>query len=150
MILMDFRRNGGHRVTIGPTTKKTKSLVQLFSQQKILDHPVSGSLTLSENIADLGGMAIALDALHSRLEKESVDAEQRKKAYQQFFLSYAVSWRVKEKPEKTLQSLFLDHHAPPSLRVNLIVSQFDEWYEAFEIQESDPMFIPPEKRIRIF
>jgi putative endopeptidase len=130
--------------------KKTKSLIQLFSQQTILNHPVSGSLTLSENIADLGGMAIALNALTKRLEKENVSEDERKKAYQQFFLSYAVSWRVKEKPEKTLQSLFLDHHAPPSLRVNLIVSQFDEWYSAFDIQESDPMFLPPEKRIRIF
>jgi putative endopeptidase len=130
--------------------KKTKSLIQLFSSQKILDNAVSGSLTLSENIADLGGMAIALDALRKHLEQHKVSEEDCKKAYQQFFLSYAVSWRVKEKPEKTLQSLFLDHHAPPSLRVNLIVSQFDEWYKAFDILETDPMYIPPEKRIRIF
>jgi putative endopeptidase len=130
--------------------KKTKSLIQLFSSQTILDHPVSGSLTLSENIADLGGMAIALDALRDTLDKKKVSEEESKKAYQQFFLSYAVSWRVKEKPEKTLQSLFLDHHAPPRLRVNLIVSQFDEWYNAFDITEKDPMYIPPEKRIRIF
>jgi putative endopeptidase len=130
--------------------KKTKSLIQLFSSQTILDHPVSGALTLSENIADLGGMAIALDALRDTLEKKKSSEEEAKKAYQQFFLSYAVSWRVKEKPEKTLQSLFLDHHAPPSLRVNLIVSQFDEWYNAFDITNKDPMYIPPEKRIRIF
>jgi putative endopeptidase len=130
--------------------QKTKSLVQLFSQQRILDHPVSGSLTLSENLSDLGGMAIALDALQNHLETQKVSEDERKKAYQQFFLSYAVSWRVKEKPEKMLQSLFLDHHAPPSFRVNLIVSQFDQWYTAFDIQETDPMFVPPEKRIRIF
>lgn len=130
--------------------KKTKNLIQLFSSQKILDHPVSGSLTLSENIADLGGMAIALDALTNHLEIHKLSEEDRKKAYQQFFISYAVSWRVKEKPEKVIQSLFLDHHAPPSLRVNLIVSQFDEWYSAFDISESAPMFISPEKRIRIF
>lgn len=130
--------------------KKTRSLIQLFNQQTILNHPVSGSLTLSENIADLGGMAIALNALTKHMEKQTLSEDERKKAYQQFFLSYAVSWRVKEKPEKTLQSLFLDHHAPASLRVNLIVSQFDEWYSAFDIQETDPMFIPPEKRIRIF
>ena len=130
--------------------KKTKSLIQLFNQAKILDHPVSGTLTLSENLSDLGGMAIALDALQKHLKKESVNDEERLQALQQFFLSYAVSWRVKEKPEKTLQSLFLDYHAPPSLRVNLIVSQFDEWYEAFSIQETDAMYIPPEKRIRIF
>ena len=130
--------------------KKTKSIVQLYNQQKILHHPVSGSLTLSENIADLGGMAISLDALRKKIEEEKLSSEEAKKAYQQFFLSYAVSWRVKEKPEKVLQSLFLDYHAPPVFRVNLIVSQFQEWYDAFDISESDPMFIPPEKRIRIF
>lgn len=130
--------------------KKSKSLIQLFSAQKVLEHPVSGSLTLSENIADLGGMAIALDALTNHLETHKISEEERKKAYQQFFLSYAVSWRVKEKPEKILQGLFLDHHAPPPLRVNLIVSQFDEWYSAFDIGETAPMYIPPEKRIRIF
>ena len=81
---------------------------------------------------------------------ENVPDNERLKAYQQFFLSYAVSWRMKEKPEKTLQGLFLDHHAPPSLRVNLIVSQFDQWYLAFGIKETDPMYISPEKRIRIF
>jgi putative endopeptidase len=130
--------------------KKTKHLAHLFSSQKILGHPVNGNLTLSENIADLGGMAIALDALTNHLDTHKISEEERKKAYQQFFISYAVSWRVKEKPEKVLQSLFLDHHAPPPLRVNLIVSQFDEWYSAFDIPETAPMFIPPEKRIRIF
>ena len=130
--------------------KKTKRLVELFNEQTVLNHPVSGSLTLSENIADLGGMAIALETLNTYLETHKVSEEEKIKAYQQFFLSYAVSWRVKEKPEKTLQSLFLDHHAPPRLRVNLIVSQFDEWYKAFAIKESDPLFIAPEKRIRIF
>jgi predicted metalloendopeptidase len=130
--------------------KRTKDLIRLFSNEKILEHSVSGSLTLSENIADLGGMAISLDALRRELEKRNVSDDERKKAYQQFFLSYAVSWRVKEKPEKVLQSLFLDYHAPPSLRVNLVVNQFDEWYEAFGIQETDPMFLPPETRIRIF
>ncbi len=130
--------------------KITKSLSQLFSSQKILGHPVSGSLTLSENIADLGGMSIALDALHSTFAAKGTSEEDKKKALRQFFISYAVSWRVKEKPEKTLQSLFLDHHAPPRLRVNLIVSQFQEWYDAFDITEKDPMFLPPEKRIRIF
>jgi putative endopeptidase len=130
--------------------KKSKTLIQLFSSQKILNHRVSGALTLSENIADLGGLAISLDSLTRELKKKNLSEEEKKKAYQNFFLSYALSWRVKEKPEKTLQSLFLDYHAPASLRVNMIVNQFDEWYSAFGITEKDPMYIPPEKRIRIF
>lgn len=130
--------------------KKSKALVELFQSQKIYGHPVSGTLTLSENIADLGGMAIALHALRKKMAKEGVKEEEQKEAYRQFFTSYAVSWRVKEKPAKVLQSLFLDHHSPASLRVNLIVSQFQEWYEAFDIQPGNALYIPPEKRIRIF
>lgn len=129
-------------------TKKTKALVSLFGSKKVLGHPVSGTLTLSENIADLGGLAIALYALGKKIETHS--ESEKKEAHRQFFLSYATSWRVKEKPAKVLQALFLDHHAPPSLRVNMIASQFQEWYDAFDIQETDPLYIPPEKRIRIF
>lgn len=130
--------------------KKTKALIELFQAQKVYGHPVSGTLTLSENIADLGGMAIALHALRKKMAKEGAKEDEQKEAYRQFFTSYAVSWRVKEKPAKVLQSLFLDHHSPASLRVNLIVSQFQEWYDAFDIQPGNTLYIPPEKRIRIF
>jgi predicted metalloendopeptidase len=98
----------------------------------------------------LGGLAIALDALHLELKKMKLSPENEKEAYRNFFISYAVSWRIKEKPEKMLQGLFMDRHAPAVLRVNLIVSQFDEWYEAFDIQVKDTLYIPPEERIRIF
>jgi putative endopeptidase len=120
----------------------------LFGHETIMAHHVDGILTLNENIADLGGLAIALDALQLELGKATDDV--RKQAYENFFIAYAVSWRVKEKPQKILQGLFMDRHAPTPLRVNLIVSQFDEWYEAFDIQPTDPLYIAPEKRIRIF
>ena len=74
----------------------------------------------------------------------------KKEAYRNFFNSFAVSWRIKEKPEKILQGLFMDRHAPAPLRVNLIVNQFDQWYSAFDIRETDALYIAPEKRIRIF
>ena len=130
--------------------KRTKALVELFDKQKVLGHPVSGTLTLSENIADLGGLAISLDALTHALDSKGVSNEKKKEVYREFFISYAVSWRVKEKPANILQGLFLDYHAPPPLRVNLVVSQFQEWYDAFDIKTTDPMYISPEQRIRIF
>jgi putative endopeptidase len=131
-------------------TKRTKALIHLYNKAKILGHPVNGVLTLNENISDLGGLAIALDALQLELKKMKLGPEKEKEAYRNFFISYAVSWRIKEKPEKMLQGLFMDRHAPAVLRVNLIVSQFDEWYEAFDIQVKDSLYIPPEERIRIF
>lgn len=132
--------------------KRIRILEKLFSRQRVLGQRVSGALTLSENIADLGGVALALDALKARMKKEGIaeNSSQAKEAYRQFFLSYAVSWRVKEKPAKILQSLFLDKHAPPFLRVNMIVSQFDEWYFAFNVDERDSMFLPADQRVRIF
>lgn len=130
--------------------KRVKALVKLYDQAKVLGHPVNGSLTLNENISDLGGLAIALDALKLHLERGKLTGQVQKEAYRNFFTAYAVSWRIKEKPEKILQGLFMDRHAPAPLRVNLIISQFDEWYEAFGIQVSDTLYIPPEERIRIF
>lgn len=131
-------------------TKLSKEIIELYSSQKILGHSVDGESTLSENIADLGGLAIALDALQLQLAKQNASEETKKAAYRQFFISYAVSWRVKERPEKQLQALLVDRHAPTRLRVNLVVNQFDEFYDAFEIQEGDPMYIAPKKRLRIF
>jgi putative endopeptidase len=134
----------------GAYNRKTKALIRLFSEAKSGGKAVNGILTLDENLADLGGLAIALDALHHELEKERVSAEEKKKQLREFFLSYAVSWRTKEQPERRLQRLLLDKHAPIELRVNLIVAQFEDWYEAFNVQTEHALYIPPEERIRIF
>jgi putative endopeptidase len=128
--------------------EKTKELIHLFEQSKILGKPINGSLTLDENLADLGGLGIALEALKEMIK--SMPKEQQMEELRQFFESYAVSWRTKERPERTLQRLLVDSHAPPELRVNNIVIQFDEWYDAFGVQARDGLYIPPEERIRIF
>jgi len=130
--------------------QQTKSIQKLYSKQRIFGFPVSGKRTLSENIADIGGMGIALDALEKRLNTEKLTEEERRTAYRDFFTSYATSWRYKDKPKKRIQALIVDRHAPPSLRVNLVVSQFQEWYDAFDVKPGDKLYIPPEKRIHIF
>ena len=65
-------------------------------------------------------------------------------------MSFAVSWRTKEKKEKALQSLFMDVHAPPIARVNNVVSQFDDWYECFDIKPGYALYKEPSDRIHIF
>lgn len=130
--------------------KQTKSLIELYSKQKLYGLPVSGKKTLSENIADIGGMGLALDALHHILNVKALTGEQREKAYQDFFIGYATSWRLKENKKKRIQGLIMDKHAPPNLRVNLVVSQFEEWYSAFAVKEKDALYVPHEKRIHIF
>jgi len=128
--------------------KRVDKLIKLFNKGKVLGHQVDGNLTVSENFADLGGLAIALDALKDELR--GVSEAEMKKQLRDFFISYAVSWRVKERPRKALQSLFLDVHAPAELRVNYIVSQFDDWYELFGVTTEDKLYSPPEERIKIF
>jgi predicted metalloendopeptidase len=130
--------------------EQTKALIELYSKQRLYGFPVSGKKTLSENIADIGGMGIALDALTQKLDSLKLTGDERKQAFRDFFTSYAVSWRFKDKKKKRLQALIMDKHAPPFLRVNLVVSQFQEWYDAFDIQPGDKLYLPPEKRIRIF
>jgi putative endopeptidase len=130
--------------------KKTKEIIELFNKTKYFGKSVDGVLTLSENIADLAGLAMALSALKRRLHSKKVSKEIYKKELCTFFNSYAVSWRVKEKKEKIFQSLFMDVHSPPSSRVNNIVSQFDDWYECFDVKPGDALYRTPEQRIRIF
>lgn len=130
--------------------EKTKDLIRLFNNQKIVPLKVSGRKTLDENIADIGGMSVALVALHNALQKTCATEKEKKEAYKQFFMAYAVSWRFKDRKQRRFQSLFMDAHASSILRVNLVISQFQEWYDAFNIREKDPLYVPPEKRISIF
>jgi putative endopeptidase len=128
--------------------KMTEDLVKLYDNQEYLGGRVNGRLTLSENIADLGGVAIALTALQAYLDDQKIT--DRRDAYRDFFISYAVSWRNKDRPRKAEQSLYLDVHAPAPLRVNLVVRQFQEFYEAFGIGPEDPGWIPEKDRIQVW
>jgi putative endopeptidase len=130
--------------------KKTEALIELFNSTEYFGHHLSGALTLSENIADLGGVAISLAALKERLKSRHASAEETKKEIRDFFISFAISWRTKEKKEKAIQSLFMDVHSPPLARVNNVVSQFDDWYEVFDVKPGDELYKEPTSRIRIF
>lgn len=126
---------------------QTKKLIKLFDKRDYKGGHVNGTLTLDENLADLGGMAIALQALHEEVGK---DTSKRIPYLRDFFKAYATSWRLKDRSKKAKQALEIDRHAPPEFRVNLIVSQFSEFYEAFEVPEGSPMYVAPENRIKLW
>lgn len=131
----------------------SRAVVRLFDDAPYMGGSVNGEMTLSENLADLGGMAIALEALQTYLPTRGTggtggtEGAERKRMLRDFFTSYAVSWRSKERKEKAKQSLSTDVHAPAPLRVNLIVRQFAAFYEAFDIGPDDEGFLPEEKRV---
>ena len=125
-------------------------IIRLFNQAKVGDLYVNGKKTASENLADLGGLAISLDALEHLLRAKRVGAKERLSELRDFFWSYAVSWRTRIRDKKATQNLYMDRHAPPEFRVNYVVPQFDAWYEAFGVQTEHDLYIPPEERIRVF
>lgn len=128
----------------------TQKVVDLFDDVEYMKGKIDGELTLSENLSDLGGMAIALEALKTILDEEKATMTGRKKAYHDFFMSYAISWRNKDRPQKARESLFTDSHAPAKFRVNKIVAQFLEFYETFDIREGDAGWVPPKDRILLW
>lgn len=151
----DFDETGNRRPwwdksELGRYKKKAKDMIELFNKTTYFGHHISGLHTLSENIADLGGVAIALEALKERLRKNRASNLEKEKQMRDFFISYAVSWRTKDKKEKGVQSLFMDSHAPAFARVNNIVSQFDDWYEIFDIKPGNVLYKASTDRIRIF
>jgi predicted metalloendopeptidase len=145
--------NRSHWWTEGDTTAyetKTRDIIALYNKSSLYSRNVNGKQTLSENIADLGGVAISLAALKVQLEKQGVTDAERLQIYRDFFQGYATSWREKERKAHCIRELIVDVHSPAIFRVNNIVPHFQEFYDAFAICVSDPMYIPPEKRLRIF
>lgn len=102
--------------------------------------PVSGSQTLGENIADIGAMACLLDILG---QKEEAD-------YDTFFRAYAKSWMKASTRENTEFMAQFDEHGPGNLRTNRVVSNFQEFFDTFDIQPGDGMYVAPEDRVEIW
>jgi putative endopeptidase len=130
--------------------RKSGALISLYNKQTVHGKHIQGENTLSENIADLGGLAISLEALKTSQTVRGVSKEAVLHEFREFFIAFATSWRTKYRKEKLDNMLYTDKHAPAFLRVNLVVAQMPEWYEAFDIDHTSPMYIPPEHRITIF
>ena len=111
---------------------------------------VNGVLTLGENIGDLGGLSMAYKAYHLSLNGKEDKVIDGLTGDQRFFMSYAQVWRSKNREEAMRRQMLTDPHSPPQYRVNGIVRNFDEWYEAFGITPDNELYLPPEQRIRIW
>jgi putative endopeptidase len=125
--------------------RRTRRVVRLYESRQYRGMDVNGDMTLVENIADLGGLEFSLAGAAAELGRALTPAELR-----EFFTAYAISWRAKDRRRKAAQLLLMDPHAPPRLRVNHVVRQFDEWYDAFDVPESCEDYIAPSDRVRFF
>jgi putative endopeptidase len=122
---------------------------QYSAYKPFADAAIDGKLTLSENIADLAGLSVAYDAWHASLGGAPAPTQDGLSGEQQFFLAFAQSRQAKLR-EQTLRSrLATDGHAPAHWRV-LTVRNIDAWYPAFEVGPSDPLFLAPGARVRVW
>lgn len=117
-----------------------KAMIDQFEGIPFASGNVNGTLTVSENIADAGGLSCSLEAL-----KRNSDY-----SLEEFFINYAKIWCRKAKLEYKDLLLKTDVHAPAELRVNVQVKNLAEFYEAFDIKEEDKMYLEKDKRVNIW
>ncbi|GAA4463846.1 M13 family peptidase [Nibrella saemangeumensis] len=131
--------------------QRADKVVAQFFGYKVLDTlSVNGRLTLGENLADLGGLAIAYDAFKKTKQGQSTEKINDFTPDQRFFLSWAQVWRANVLPETQAQLILTDPHSPGRYRCNGPVSNIDAWYRAFNVQPGDKMYKAPEDRIRVW
>jgi putative endopeptidase len=120
--------------------EKTEAMIALFDGIPFAGGEVNGRLTVSENIADAGGLRCALEICQA-LPEPDVRA---------FLENWATIWRMSALPQIEELLLAMDVHAPNKLRANMQISNLDAFYDAFGVEESDGMYLPAEKRVAIW
>ena len=126
------------------------ALAKQFDQYEALPGlHVNGKLTLSENIADVAGLAAAYDAYRASLGGKELPVKDGLTGDQRFFLAYAQSWAVKSRPETLRQIVLTNGHAPEQFRA-LTVRNIDAWYPAFSVKEGQKLYLAPDKRVKIW
>ena len=129
---------------------KTEKLIAQYSAYEALEGQfVNGANSLGENIGDVGGLAMAYHAYQLSLNGEEAPVIDGLTGDQRFFLAWAQVWRVKYTEESLLNRLKGGTHAPGRFRT-LAPRNHDAWYEAFNIQPGDALYLAPEDRVRIW
>jgi predicted metalloendopeptidase len=123
--------------------------VQFDAYRPFPDLAVNGHQTLGENIADVAGLAIAYDAYRLSLQGRAAPEVQGFSGDQQFFISFGQSWRQKIREAALRQEITTDGHAPEEYRADT-VRNLDAWYDAFDVQPGQKLFLAPDARVRIW
>jgi putative endopeptidase len=111
---------------------------------------INPGLTMGENIADLGGLSIALDAYHRSLGGRPAPVIGGLTGDQRVFLGWAQAWAGKARPDSIRQQTISDPHSFRKYRVNGVVRNVDGWYPAFGVKPGEALYLAPEDRARIW
>ena len=131
--------------------KRTAKLIDQYSAFKPFDDlNVNGEFTLGENIGDLGGLSIALLAYKLSLDGKEAPVLDGFTGEQRVFIGYAQGWLGKSRDEALRQQINTDPHSPRQYRVNGVVRNVPEFYEVFDVVETDALYLAPEDRVKIW
>ncbi|CAM4512774.1 M13-type metalloendopeptidase [Nocardia ninae] len=134
--------------------KRTKALIDQYNVLSPKDlpdeHTVNGEFTIGENIGDLGGLSIALQAYRISLDGGEAPEIDGLTGLQRVFFGWAQVWRTKARPEEAIRRLTVDPHSPPEFRCNAVVRNIDSFHEAFEVQPGDALYLDPAQRVKIW
>jgi len=121
---------------------------QFDAYHPLPDLAVHGQQTLSENIADIAGLAVAYDGYHLAVH-DAAAPWNGLSPDQQFFLSFGQTWRQKLREPALRQRVITDGHAPAEYRADT-VRNLDAWYPAFEVRQGERLYLAPDERVRIW
>lgn len=137
-------------------TAKTKLMAKQAEKYVYVDesgglHGQNPDLTMGENLADLGGLSLAYQALVRLLRANHVEENSKEEValVRLFFFNWACIWKEKSTEAMRIQQLATDPHAPTDFRGNL-VKNIDAFYSVFDVKDGDAMFIPPELRVQMW
>ena len=131
--------------------KRADVLVQQFNKMVPIDTlHINGKATLGENLADLGGILIGLDAFKQTDTYKKGEKINGMTPTQRFFLGYALGWLLEERPERVATQLLTDVHSPAKFRVNGPFPNVPDFYDAFGIKPGDKMYIPDSARVHLW
>jgi len=130
---------------------KTKLIVEQFNDYVVLDSlHLKGANTQGENIADLGGVIMGLEAFHKTAQGKSSELINGYTPDQRYFLAYAYAWMVNKTDASLAKQVMSNEHAPSEFRVIGPLSDIDAFYKAFNIKEGDKMYRPESLRVKIW
>ena len=130
---------------------RAKKLAEQYSSYApIAGVHINGELTLGENIADLGGLNVALEAYHRSLNGHAAAVIDGFTGDQRVLLGWAQAWRGKVRDDYVRKQVASDEHSPRAFRVLGPARNIDEWYAAFGVKPGDAYYLAPDRRVRIW
>ncbi|MDX1455632.1 MAG: M13 family metallopeptidase [Gammaproteobacteria bacterium] len=146
-----YLRNWWSEVDLEQFEARGKQLADQYSGYEPLEgQNLNGELTLGENIGDLSGLTMAHRAYMIALDGEEAPVIDGLTGKQRFFMGWAQVWRAHYRDEALQRRIVTGPHSPAEFRVNGVMPNIPEFYEAFDVQEGDDMYLPPEERVVIW